>query len=442
MNMYELIMKKRDNGILSKEEIEFIIKDYTNEKIPDYQLSALLMAIYLNGMTAEETANMTHAMLHSGLVMNFDKANSYVIDKHSTGGVGDKLSLILGPIVASLGIHIPMIAGRGLGHTGGTLDKLEAIPGFSVDLTMEQFEQQVLNDYIAIIGQTKELAPADKKIYSLRDVTATVSSIPLITASIMSKKLAEGLNGLVMDVKYGEGAFMQEKDDAIALAKSIVSIGKHANTDVVAFLTNMNQPIGNYVGNWFEIIESCEALKGNGPKDTMEITLTLAAAMIQMAGKSKNFEDAKKLAQKQIDNGEAFSKFCEIVKKQGGDISYLKAYSKYPKAKFKIDVLAQKDGYLSKMNALKIGLLGVKIGAGREKISDHIDFTAGFILHKKVADKVQKGDLIAEIHYSKNFDESELMNQFNEALVYSDSSVEEEALILSMIDKNGNEVNF
>jgi len=401
MTPYEIISKKRDNLELSPEEISNFINNYTAGEIPDYQMSALLMAIYLQGMTRSETNALTQTMLHSGEIVDLSDIPGVKVDKHSTGGIGDKVSIILAPIVAAAGVPVPMISGRGLGHTGGTLDKLESIPGFRVDYSIEEYKKKIEKIGVCLIGQTATLAPADKKIYALRDVTATVQSIPLICASIMSKKLAEGIDALVLDVKCGKGAFMQEISKAENLAKSLISIGEDAGKPTVAFITDMNNPLGNAIGNWLEIVECIDCLKGKGPDDLMQITHKLCGAMIYLGGKAQSIDEGVIISQRMILEGLAWNKFCEIVQEQDGDISYLLNPEKYVTPKFSKEILAESDGWIESIEALQIGLSAVKLGAGRLKSTDIIDPKAGIMLHKKPGDPVNTGEKILSIYSDK-----------------------------------------
>ncbi|GAB6282962.1 MAG: thymidine phosphorylase [Ignavibacterium sp.] len=401
MNTIELIRKKRNNFSLSKKEIQFLINAYTKNEIPDYQFSAFLMSVYFNGMNAEETSALTESMLNSGKTINLNNIEGFKIDKHSTGGVGDKTSLIIAPIVATVGIKVPMISGRGLGHTGGTLDKLESIPGFKTNLSINDYKKSLKKLGAVLIGQTEEIALADKKIYALRDVTATVESIPLITSSIMSKKLAEGIDGLVLDVKTGNGAFMQNIFDSIALAKSLIKTAKSFDKKVIAFITDMNQPLGNYIGNWLEILESIKILKGEYVKDLSELSYNLAGAMIYLGGKASSIKEGYKIAVDTIKSGKAFEKFLEIVKNQNGDISFIQKPEKYPKSKFYKKISATKSGYVNQINTYEIGMAALELGAGRIKKEDNIDPKAGIIIHKKIGDKIIKDEIIAEIFTDK-----------------------------------------
>jgi pyrimidine-nucleoside phosphorylase len=340
-------------------------------------------------------------MLYSGVVLDLSSIPGYKVDKHSTGGVGDKTSLILAPIVAAAGLKVPMISGRGLGHSGGTLDKLESIPGFRTNLNLDEYKTVLQKCGAVLIGQTKEIAPADKIIYSLRDVTATVESIPLITGSIMSKKLAEGIDGLVLDIKTGSGAFMRKEKDAKDLAKSLINTAKEFNKKVTGFITDMNQPLGNYIGNWLEVYESVKVLKGEKVNDLLEVTLNLSGAMIYLGGKAKSIKEGIKISQEMIDNGNAYRKFLEIVELQGGDISYLTDLEKYPKSNFAEKVIAEKNGFVQVINNYEIGMASVELGAGRLTVTDKIDPKAGIIFYPKIGSKIIKGDIIAEIFTDK-----------------------------------------
>lgn len=401
MNTIELIRKKRNGESLSKEEILFLVSSYTKNKIPDYQFSAFLMAVYLKGMNSTETAALTEAMLYSGKVIDLSSINGIKIDKHSTGGVGDKTSLIIAPIAAAAGVPVPMISGRGLGHTGGTLDKLEAIPGYSTNLSLSDYKKVLKKSGLVLIGQTKEIAPADKLIYALRDVTATVESIPLITGSIMSKKLAEGIDGLVLDVKTGSGAFMQKLSDAKALAQSLINTAKAFDKKVIAFITDMNQPLGNYIGNWFEVYESIKILRGEIVPDLCEVSFTLSGTMIYLGGKTKSIEEGIKLSKELVANGKAFEKFVELVKLQGGDVSYLYDPEKYPKSKFSMKIKSKSEGFVSEIDTYQLGVAALELGAGRVKKEDCIDPKAGIIFHKKIGDNLSKGEVIAEMFTDK-----------------------------------------
>lgn len=399
---YEIIAKKRDGLALSKAEIDYIIQSYKDETLPDYQMAALCMAIYFKGMSFEETTYLTQAMLHSGAILDLSNLPGSKIDKHSTGGVGDKVSLPLVGIVPACGITVPMVSGRGLGHTGGTLDKLESIPGFNVNLSVSEFMDSLRKLGCCMIGQTKEVAPVDKKIYALRDVTATVSSIPLITASIMSKKLAEGADGYVLDVKYGSGALIQNKEEAIILGNYLVKTALLSDVKAIGYLTNMNQPLGLKIGNWLEIEESMEVLEGKGPKDLVDLTLLQAGTMIYLGGKSASIEDGIAQAKAVIANGKALDKFLEMTAHQGGDADILIARHKYPKAKYLLPIKAPHAGYVHHIDALTCGLVNVMIGSGRRKVSDAINPKVGMVLHHKIGDKVNAGDVLITLHVDDN----------------------------------------
>ena len=398
MNTVELIKKKRDGKAFTDDEISFLINQFTNGKIPDYQFSALLMAILLKGMIPSETAALTNSMLKSGKIINLSSIKGYKVDKHSTGGVGDKTSLIIAPIVASAGVYVPMISGRGLGHTGGTLDKLESIPGFRTDLSLSQAKKVLKKCGSVLMGQTKEIAPADKLIYSLRDVTATVESIPLITASIMSKKLAEGIDGLVLDIKTGSGAFMKNYSDSINLTNSLIDTAKSFDKEVIAFITDMNQPLGNYIGNWLEVYESILVLQGKKKNDLYSLSIKIAGAMIYLSKKAKSIQEGEKIAKQKIENGEAFERFLEIVELQKGNVNYIINLDKYPKSKFVRKVLSPKNGYVSEMNTYQIGMASLELGAGRMTKDDKIDPKAGIIFYKKIGDYAKTDEVICELH--------------------------------------------
>ena len=402
MRAVDIIEKKRNGNKLTKEEIEFMVNGFTKgDTVADYQMSAFNMAVYFMGMDDEEATYMTLAMLHSGDILDLSKINGVKVDKHSTGGVGDKTSLVVAPLVASLGIKFAKMSGRGLGHTGGTLDKLESIPGYNISISEEKFINQVNKIGIALIGQTQDLAPADKKLYALRDVTATVESIPLIASSIMSKKLASGADVISLDVKVGSGAFMKDLDEATKLAKLMVAIGKMCNKKMSAELTNMDEPLGLAVGNSLEVIEAIDTLNGKGPKDFNELCLEVSAELIEDSGLAKSHEEALQLAKKQIDNKEALKKFIELVEAQGGDSSYILDPSKFKKAKYIVPVLSKEDGYVAKIDALAIGHASMYLGGGRQKMGDSIDHSVGIVLNKKVGDHVAKGEPLAYIHANK-----------------------------------------
>ncbi|MAZ47309.1 MAG: thymidine phosphorylase [Halobacteriovoraceae bacterium] len=398
--MYQILEKKKHGLELSPEEIEWTIKGLLNKSVAEYQMTALLMAIYLNGMTKKETAALTDVMLNSGRTLNFNDQS--VVDKHSTGGIGDKTSFILAPIAAACGVKVPMIAGRGLGFTGGTVDKVEAIPGFRTDLSLNEFETKLKEDSLVLMGQTPEIAPADRIIYALRDVTATIDSIPLITASIMSKKLAEGANGIVMDIKVGSGAFMSSKSEAKKLAKSILYTAKAYDKRCVTLLTNMNQPLGRAVGHTLELIECFEVLKDNGPQDLTVLSLELAAHMIRIAGKAKSQTQALKMAKHAVKSGAALKVFEKLIADQGGDAGVIYNYDLMDLAPVKSEVLCPKDGYVKSFVNKEIGFLCTELGGGRKVKTDKIDFGVGFYFHKKLGDKVKKGESLLTIYHRQD----------------------------------------
>ncbi len=434
MNAVELIRKKRSNENLTKEEISFLINNYTKNKIPDYQFSAFLMAVYFNGMSKDETASLTEAMLYSGKVLNLNSIPGIKIDKHSTGGVGDKTSLIIAPIVAALGVNVPMISGRGLGHSGGTLDKLESIPGFRTNLTLSEYKNVLKKVGVVLIGQTKEIAPADKLIYALRDVTATVESIPLITGSIMSKKLAEGIDGLVLDVKTGNGAFMQNTEEAIALADSLIQTAKSFDKKVIGFVTDMNQPLGNYIGNWLEVYESIQVLRDGKKNDLTELSLILAGAMIFLGKKSKSLDEGIEEAIRILKSGKAFEKFVEIVKAQNGKTDFILHPEKYPKSKFREVIKSNSFGYLSEVNTYELGMAAIDLGAGRKTKDDKIDPKAGIIFNYKVGDTINKGAVLTELYSDSKLGIDNAKKRIASAIKISKSKPQKLKLIKTIIN--------
>ncbi|MDC0253606.1 thymidine phosphorylase [Bacteriovoracales bacterium] len=403
---YKILQKKSQGETLSNQEIKWFINGLLTGEIADYQMTALLMAIHINGLDAEETSALTDAMLYSGEVLHFPE--QHVIDKHSTGGVGDKTSFILAPIAAACGVKIPMISGRGLGHTGGTTDKIESIPGFKTALSIEKFKEILNKNNLVLMGQTKDIAPADKIIYGLRDVTATIDCIPLITASIMSKKLAEGASGIVMDIKTGQGAFLTTLSRARKLAKSLQDTALRFNKNIMTMITDMSEPLGMAVGNSLEIIESIETLRGNGPKDLTKVSVELAGGMIHIAGLAKTHKAGIKMAKEALKNGTALEKFRELIQGQEGDSSYVDDYSKFDVAEEKTPVISTKDGYVTFMDTKNIGLHCVKLGGGRAVKEDIIDPGVGFIFHKKIGHKVKKGESILTIYHRANQKETVL----------------------------------
>ena len=433
MKVLDIIAKKRDGKELNKEDIKYFVEEYTNGNITDYQAAALAMAIYINGMNNEETTNLTLEMANSGDILNLSQISQNVVDKHSTGGVGDKITLVLMPIIASLGIPVAKMSGRGLGFTGGTIDKLESIPGYNAELNENEFINIVKEIGISVIGQTKNLAPADKKLYALRDTISCVGSKPLIASSIMSKKIAAGANKIVLDVTVGSGAFMKNKEDAIELSNIMKNIGNLANRETVCVLTNMNEPVGHTIGNTLEIIETIKCLKGNIPEDIKEIITTIGSYIIKLSGKNDDLEENKKMILENIKNGKAYNKFLELVKSQGGNTEYIENIEKFEKAKHIIPVIADKDGFVEELNAGKVGLISVSLGAGRVKKEDDIDKAVGIILNKKIADQVKSGDILAYIHANDEQKGKEAAEQLKDTYKISEMKVEKEKIILGVV---------
>ena len=422
MRMVDIITKKRDGYELTDQEIKFFVDGYVKGDIPDYQISALFMAILFRGMCKREIVTLTETMRTSGDIVDLSEIPGIKVDKHSTGGVGDKTSLALGPMVAALGVPVVKMSGRGLGHTGGTLDKLESIPGLNVYETIEQFKKQVTDIGLAIIGQTGTLVPADKKMYALRDVTGTVESIPLIAASVMSKKLASGSDAILLDVKFGDGAFMKTLENAKTLAGIMCEIGNALGRDTRAVLTDMDQPLGLAVGNALEVKEAIDTLHGRGPEDFVNLLYESGAIMLMQAKRTTSLEEGKALLKKVIDDGSAFEKFRQMVIAQGGDVSYIDQPEKFPLAKNIIEIRADKSGYVKKIHALAIGEAAMKLGAGRETFDDVIDMSAGILLRKKVGSKVEEGDILCIVHTNKdNFDE--VIKEIREAFQIVDEFV-------------------
>lgn len=431
MRMVDMISKKRDGHALSSEEIKFIIDGYTKGEIPDYQMSSLAMAIYFQDMTDEERAALTMAMVESGDQIDLSNIEGIKVDKHSTGGVGDTTTLVLAPLVAALGIPVAKMSGRGLGHTGGTIDKLESVEGFHVEISEDEFIQLVNEAKIAVIGQTGNLTPADKKIYALRDVTGTVNSIPLIASSIMSKKIAAGADAIVLDVKTGKGAFMQTVDDAEALAHAMVKIGNQVGRQTMAIISDMNQPLGRAIGNALELKEAIDTLKGEGPEDLTELVLTLGAQMVVLAQKAETLEDARAQLQSVIDNGAAVEKFKTFLSNQGGDASVVDDPSKLPTSKYTFELPAKQSGVVSEMVANEIGIASMMLGAGRQTKEDDIDLAVGLVLHKKIGDKVSEGESLLTI-YANQEDVAAVKQKLYENITISDSA-EAPQLIYKMI---------
>ncbi|HEY8364287.1 MAG TPA: pyrimidine-nucleoside phosphorylase [Haloplasmataceae bacterium] len=432
MRMVDLIIKKRENKALTEEEINWFINGYTNGEIPDYQVSSLLMAICFQDMNDEERYYLTKAMVESGEIIDLSNVLGKTVDKHSTGGVGDKTSLALGPLVASCNVKLAKMSGRGLGHTGGTLDKLEAIPGFNIELNDTDFIKQVNDIGIAIIGQTKDICPADKKLYALRDVTGTVESIPLIASSIMSKKIASGAKTIVLDVKVGSGAFMKDLAHAKELAQAMVNIGKAFERNVSALITNMDEPLGEAIGNSIEVIEAIETLKGNGPKDFTDLVLNLAAHILVNAQEAQSIDEALNILKTQIDNRQALAKLREFIKAQGGNDLVVDDYSLLPQARYHYQVKSQMTGYISSIDALACGNYAMKLGAGRVTKDSPIDLAVGIKVNQKIGDYVDKDTVIGEIYSNKELDE-EAFNEFRQLFTLSQERVEKRTLILDIV---------
>jgi pyrimidine-nucleoside phosphorylase len=433
MRAVDIIRKKRDSGEHSREEINFLIAGYTSGAIPDYQMAAWLMAAWLRGLNRAELTTLTEAMLHSGEVVNLSDLPGKKVDKHSTGGVGDKTSLILAPIVAAGGLTVPMISGRGLGHTGGTLDKLEAIPGFNTALDLQEFRRVLGECGMALIGQTGEIAPADKKIYALRDATSTVESISLICASIMSKKLAEGIDALVLDVKTGSGAFMQKEEDAVELAEVMVETAQRMGKKAVALITDMGQPLGRMAGHSNEIIESIEVLRGGGPKDLRDLSLELSAWMFYLGERTKSVEEGRTLAAEMISSGKGVEKFREGIRLQGGDARVIDDTSLLPGASGKMDVLSVRAGFVRDTNCMEFGTALAMIGGGREKKEDSIDHGVGLEFHKRIGERVEKSEPLATIHYNAQGKLQEAKEKITASFVVGDEAPAERKLVRQVL---------
>ncbi len=433
MDFKSIIQKKRDGFALTKEEVEFVAFAAANETVPDYQLSALLMAIFFNSLNEEETLWLTDAMARSGDMADLSGIDGVKGDKHSTGGVGDKTTLIVAPVVACCGVKMAKMSGRGLGHTGGTVDKLESIPGFRTSLETDEFVNIVNTCGLCVAGQSGRLCPADKKLYGLRDVTATVDNMPLIASSIMSKKLAGGADCIVLDVKCGSGAIMKDLDTAKELAEKMVEIGKGAGKKIAALITDMDKPLGRYIGNSLEVIEAVETLKGNGPEELTEICILLAAKLLELAGKG-GFEECKTLAKSKIADGSALAKLAEMVKLQGGDAEYIMYTDRFPKAKFSREIIAEESGYIAAMNTEGIGSVCVALGAGRQKKEDSIDPSAGIILEKKTGDYVEKGETLATLYCSDEVLFVAAEKQYRNALTFSSAKSDSLPLLLEIVE--------
>jgi pyrimidine-nucleoside phosphorylase len=420
MRAVDLIRKKRDSAEHSREEIDFLISGYTRGEIPDYQMASWLMATWIRGLSGAEIASLTEAMLHSGEVITFPELPGKKVDKHSTGGVGDKTSLILAPIVAAGGLTVPMISGRGLGHTGGTLDKLEAIPGFNTALTLAEFRKILGECGMGLIGQTAEIAPADKKIYALRDVTSTVENIGLICASIMSKKLAEGIDALVLDVKTGSGAFMQKEEDAVRLAALMVETARRMGKKAVALITDMDQPLGRFAGHSHEVIESIEVLRGRGAKDLRELSIELSAWMFYLGDRTKSVDEGRVLAERLIVSGEALEKFKQGITLQGGDARVVDDYERLPLARNRKEVTSHANGYLTATNCMEFGVALAMLGGGREKKEDAIDPAVGLEFHKRIGDRIASGETLVTIHYNSDAKLSEATERIQKSFVFGE----------------------
>ena len=437
----DVIRKKRDGGELSRNEIESLVNSYTRGDIPDYQMSAWLMAVVLRGMTRAETAALTDAMLRSGEVLDLSALPAKKVDKHSTGGVGDKTSLVLAPLAAAAGVMVPMISGRGLGHTGGTLDKLEAIPGFNVNLPVAQFRRVLETCGCAMIGQTAEIAPADRKLYALRDVTGTVESPYLICASIMSKKLAEGIDALVLDVKTGSGAFMKSEKDAVFLAELMVETGERMGKQMVALITDMDQPLGSMIGNALEVVEVVEVLRGEGPEDLRQLCLELAGWMLHLGGVADTVAEGKKQSEKLIASGEALDKFRQMVALQGGDLRAIDEAKKLPQAQHTMILSSSKKGYLAALQCEQVGTACVILGGGRERKEDSVDPAVGIVLHKKVGDPVSSGEALATIYYNAEARAGRARQLLDESYQIADSPVHEKRPLIHRVIRNSGEKN-
>lgn len=434
MNILEIIAKKRDKKELNKEEIEYFIKEYTNGNITDYQAAALVMAIYINGMTEEEITNLTLAMAYSGEILDLTSLGENIVDKHSTGGVGDKVTIILMPIMASLEIPVAKMSGRGLGFTGGTVDKLESIPGYTTSISIDEFINNIKRIGISLIGQTLNLAPADKKIYALRDTISCTENIPLIASSIMSKKIAAGANKIVLDVTCGSGAFMKNKEDAIKLSETMCKIGTLAKKQTVCVITSMDEPLGYAVGNILEIKEAVECLKGNMPEDVKEVVLNLGAYIIKLSGKCDDLEENKKIILNSINSGKAYNKFLELVKNQNGNVEYIEDLEKLDKAKYIVPVVSKNTGYINSINAELVGKLSVYLGAGRIRKEDSIDNSVGFVFNKKVGDKIEVGDTLVYVHSNNEEKCKTAVSELENIIEISENEIPKKEHIIGIIE--------
>jgi pyrimidine-nucleoside phosphorylase len=437
MRIYDIILKKRNKESLTEEEIQFFINEYTSGQIQDYQAAALVMAIFLNGMNERETINLTKAMMYSGDVIDLRDLDGIKVDKHSTGGVGDTTTLILAPLVASCGVKVAKMSGRGLGHTGGTIDKLESISGFNTSLSIEQFMENVRNIHVAVIGQTKNIAPADKKLYALRDVTATVDNISLIASSIMSKKLAAGSDAIVLDVKVGSGAFLKTYEEAVELATLMVNIGEGMGRKTMAVISEMAQPLGNAIGNAIEVIEAVDVLKGAGPEDLKSLCLTLGANLIHMAEIAPDFDSAYSILEENINSGKALESFKAFIVAQNGDCAFVDDYDFLPKAKIITEVFPKTSGTITTIKSDEIGIASMILGAGRENLDDEIDHSAGIYILKKIGDRVESDEPMAILYTNRDESIEEAKTRFLNAIEISDYEVEKPQLIKAIISKNG-----
>lgn len=442
MNVVELIRKKRNGESLSEDELRYLINGYVQGTIPEYQMSAFLMATYFRGMSVEETVTFTRLMLESGKKIDLTDIPGVKVDKHSTGGVGDKVSLILAPLVASCGVPVPMISGRGLGHTGGTLDKLESIPGLRTTLTIQEYREVLRRTGVVMMGQTSEIAPADKKMYALRDVTATVECIPLIAGSIMSKKLAEGIDALVLDIKTGRGAFMETYEQAVALGTRLVAIGNEFGVRTIGFVTDMDEPLGVAIGNWLEVVEAVHCLQGirgvnDQSADLMEVTYVLSGAMVYLGEQVNSLEEGIERCKDSIRNGRAYEKFLELVEVQGGRVDSIVNLEAYPLSSSIIEVKAEKTGYIQSIDSLELGLTSILLGAGRTKLDDVIDMKAGIVLKKKVGDAVEQGETIATLYTDREHILPEARQRVSHAFTISTKQPTRKSRIISVIDSTG-----
>ena len=437
MRFQHLIEKKRDGHELSDAELEFFIHGYVGKTIPDYQAAAFLMATYFRGMSFRETVTLTRLMRDSGEVVDLSEIPGIKVDKHSTGGVGDKISLILAPVVAAAGVPVPMISGRSLAHTGGTLDKLESIPGFRTNLTLKQFAKLIQKNNACLIGQTRSICPADRLIYALRDTTGTVPSLPLICASILSKKFAEGINALVLDVKIGNGAIFEKNNEGEELARQLIRVAGEFNMPTVALLTDMSQPLGRAIGNWLEVLESIEVLRGGGPQDIRELTLALAAQMLLLGKKVESAQEGYKRAQEVLDSGAAWEKFLAIVEAQGGEVKFVEKPELYPKPKHRRQIEAQRNGWVSAINARWLGQISMALGAGRRTLKDKIDLTAGLYLEKKVGEVVKDGEALLRAQSSAMKIEDDVVRDLRDCFKIIEQPVQPPVLLRGVLDANG-----